>query len=42
MRRGDYAVFAAVLVAFMTSVYLWFSGGLDHRRSKESPETVKD
>ena len=26
MRLGDYAVMAAAFVAFVTSVYLWFSG----------------
>ena len=29
MRLADYAVFAAAFVAFVTSVYLWFSGQRD-------------
>ena len=29
MRLGEYAMAAAVLVAFATSVYLWFSGQRD-------------
>jgi hypothetical protein len=26
MRAGDYAVLSSVLVAFVTSIYLWFGG----------------
>jgi len=29
MRLADYAVFAAALISFATSVYLWFSGQRD-------------
>ena len=29
MRVGDYAVLAAAFVAFVTSLYLWFSGQRD-------------
>jgi len=29
MRTGDYAVLAAALLAFVTSVWLWFGGQRD-------------